>query len=481
MSVDIEIRNVGPHADLRLSFTPGVNVLRGRNAIGKSTAIQAAVTALGGKGTVSVRDGEATGQVSVGGVLALQIGRRMTKAGQPTVELGDHSAVGTIIEPGIIDPLKADAARVKAILSMVPVVVTAEVRSVLASGSAEVMAAPVPDGADGNILVVADHIRREANHLALEAERKAEQSRGAVDVRSGELEKQAPVDSAGLPAASEADAKVLELRNALARVAVLAEQRAKHEERNARIEATLGSRPEVSDADMEASFVEDAAAHRALSAAKKALADAEQRQAVALARRKLCVDAFEKSRDAAAAWDAQKAALDEPITGPVAADVDAGNAALNRAVDVASRARQAEYTKAIQDEIGALLSHMEESKRVAVKMREVAASVSGALGEILAQNGIAGLTVEDGRLYATVDGERRLFAERLSFGQKTRIALGIALRAFGGRVIPVDPAFWTGLQPSTQKEMNKLAVDAGVVLVTEEATDADEISIGRVE
>ena len=160
--LSILLRNVAHTLILSSPLSQAVNVLRGRNGIGKSTAIEAAAAALGAKADVSVKDGHIAGTVTIDGHVALHIGKRQTKNGAPSVEIGNASSIHDIIDPGIKDPVLRDAATIKAILAMAPVPVDDRVIAELTGGDSELTSTPLPPDAPGNVLAVAEHFRRTA-------------------------------------------------------------------------------------------------------------------------------------------------------------------------------------------------------------------------------------------------------------------------------------------------------------------------------
>lgn len=476
----ISFHNIGPHADLSLSFSPGVSVLHGRNGIGKSQAISATVAALGGDGQpVSVLDGKLKGTVSVDGVLVLNIGKTVNRKGQPSVEIGSFSAISDMIDPGVIDLVKADSRRVKAILSMAPVPLNAEVIQVLTSGDDRLLARPPAVDAP-NILAVAEHFRNVANELALAEERKADVARARTDASSAALaelpssESAMPYEMAVLVVA-QADRK-------LSQVSLLAAQRAEMIARHERIRATLAEMPDASEHGPAATKLRQLketrrAAMNAVAELRAALNAAESDLKGVLAQEEAAKIAFEEVAKAADQWKIHTAALQEPITGPVEEDVVAAQRSLEAAQKEAHAAKIKADRDLLQEQIGNLMVEADAAAEHCKELRTLAHDVSTRLGEILAKHGLDGFDVEDGRLYATVDGKRQLFKERLSFGQQAKLALSLACRSFKSRLIPMQPEFWAALQPKSQRELVRLAVEMGCYLITEAPNDDDVISV----
>jgi hypothetical protein len=476
--LDIALHNAGPHINLAFSLDHGINTFRGRNGIGKTSAIDATVAGLGGKPAlnraVTLTDGTLKGSVSVGGVVALHIGKRLTPAGQPSVEVAGYGALHDVIDPGIIDPVKADAHRVRAILSMAPVAVTDAIHEKLGANL------PRPPDDSTNVLLVAEHYRRMANEKALEYEHAALAAQAALSVLTTNLSRQRQVAPPGVTveaAGAAVDAAVSELH----RTQLLAAQRVETEARVASIRATLSDSPPDVEASEKAAVVAESALQsyvREVEDAQRVLAALQSKRGIAAAERDAACKAAEHARTAKRAWDEQRKAIDMPITGPVESDVVAAAVKVEEAKRICQDSRDAAVIADLQAEAGVQVAMVDVAETHARELRAQAQSIGVKLGQILAANGLDGLDVEDGRLFATLDGKRMLFADRLSFGQRARIALTIACRNYVGRAIPVDPAFWFGLQPKYRAELHALAVEMRVMLVTEEATDDDVISVG---
>lgn len=480
-----DIHNIGPHKDFRALHKPGVNVWRGRNGAGKSTGIAAIATALGGHEFVSVRDGALAGSVSHDGVVVFHVGKRLSKSGAPSVEIGNYGALSAIIDgEGRKDPKLADAERIKALLSMVPIEVTDQVIDILTVGNPKLC-----EGGALNVLEAAEKVRRTANAQALVSKKEADAARGVADAESTRL------GSLGAPPACKltvVEAQALEdlSAKAHAKTEVLAKQRAEAEERHARIAATMGERPsmaaadaalEAATADVEKSEQESTAAILAVAAANAVLAQAREAVDRARVARSHAEFACRKARADDLQWEKHALALSEPISGPVAADVAAAAEALASARATTEAARVHASIKTCQETIGDALVTFEAARIRESTLRELAQSVSERLGKILDSAGAEGLTVEDDRLFYTLDGKRMLFADRLSFGQRVKVALTVALLSFKGRMVPLAPSFWAGLQPKFQKEIARMAFDMNVMLVTEMPSDDDEITIEWVQ
>ncbi|TXH55790.1 MAG: hypothetical protein E6Q97_08075 [Desulfurellales bacterium] len=118
----IEITDVQAieHCSIPIPDDGGVIVLRGSQGCGKSTALQA-VQVLGGKkvDTLAIRDGAKRGTIEFDGVKVVITKSRTAKSGELAFEMIESRFdIGKIVDPQILDPDRADAARIKQLLAL---------------------------------------------------------------------------------------------------------------------------------------------------------------------------------------------------------------------------------------------------------------------------------------------------------------------------------------------------------------------------
>lgn len=171
MSDEITIQNVGPIESLSIPVPAGggVVVLRGRNGSGKSTALRAvdSVTRLQ-RVDESPRDGENAGEIQCLGV-TVRVGRRVTSSGTLNVErVEDDVQPHQVVDPGIKEPERREAARIRGLLRLAGVVATPEQFQV-ASG----VRIDFPAG-QGDAVDLASHAKKELQKLAREEEARAD-------------------------------------------------------------------------------------------------------------------------------------------------------------------------------------------------------------------------------------------------------------------------------------------------------------------
>ncbi|MDZ7346499.1 MAG: ATP-binding protein [candidate division KSB1 bacterium] len=121
----IVIENIGPIEKLVLEVPDaGIVVLQGKNGVGKSHALSAISAAFEGKGKLSRRDNADRGLVKAfGAVISVQKSTRY--AGRLEVEtvVGRYD-LATAVNPGIEDPVAADRARIKSLLSIAGITIS---------------------------------------------------------------------------------------------------------------------------------------------------------------------------------------------------------------------------------------------------------------------------------------------------------------------------------------------------------------------
>ena len=475
----IELENIGKHKSFSFDLEPGVTILKGPNGAGKTTVLNATAAALGGVAKVERRDGGPPGIVKVDGGVTIKIGARLSHDGEPSVQLGGFAEIEDIVDPGVKDPVKADAARIKAILSMANIPVD-EAAKVWLTGGKPALA---NGGPTDSVLDLAEYVRTRANKLAKEHEDQAKVDTGAAQAALSSIVGMVPPEGAVL-VLDVAQAAARAATEALGKVQALHEQRVQQEEQVARIRDGLGERPVSSDDEVKSLEAkhEEAVGDmlRALTAAQVAdVALNTARSEVKLHEQR--VIQATKDRDVAKLaqerWDRQRAVVDAPVTGPTKDEVYAAKAAVDLALKDAESARVAETITKSTRAAEEYKAKAAVSSSSAEELRTISRAVGDNLGEILKAHHLPGMSISGGRLMATLDGDDVLFADRMSEGQRVIFALRIAMRSYPGGAIGLRRALWSSLQPSVQDEVVAFAHEQKLYLFTEEVVNGEGIEV----
>lgn len=117
---EIVVKKVGPIDELHIPIPPegGVVLCRGRNGLGKSTAIEATKAALGQKVKLEKqRDQVQSGSIETPWGRKVTVGQRVVGSGKLTVSTVDEDfSFADIVDPSEKDPVVADKTTLKAIL-----------------------------------------------------------------------------------------------------------------------------------------------------------------------------------------------------------------------------------------------------------------------------------------------------------------------------------------------------------------------------
>lgn len=200
----LELINVGPitHASIPFPGPGQMVVLRGRNGIGKTTALEHIETVITGRGKGNVRDGAASGSVEAFGV-TLKLGRSTRRSGELCVEsLEGKLNISDLIDPGFKDPKAADATRIKALVQIANVLPCPDLFYPLVGGREQLEKLAGKTALESDDLVtMAERIKRD---LEAAARREEDQASHAEGRARGAREAGAGVDVGG-----KSDAEVL--------------------------------------------------------------------------------------------------------------------------------------------------------------------------------------------------------------------------------------------------------------------------------
>ena len=462
------IENINGVTDFRVNIDgPGVLVATGWNGVGKSSAISAILAASGDKGaTAEPTDGIAKGKVTMGEGVVFAVGSRRVHTGQPAIRLISAGSIGTLIDPQLVDEDRAAQARVRAVTQLMPMPADAAARVELTANDPELMTHIEHDPAE-DALLLAESVRNKANEMALAQEKKALAKAGEMQTYEKLIGELGTVD---FEAGDFDEVKAL-ADAAINRSQVMAHtatERSKLERQQAEIRQTLGERPD--SAPLVAKIDQYAAE----------IAEIDRQLTILRGIHQETVRERVRLDEAARRWDAQAEILKRPVEGP---SLDEAEAARVEAEALAGRLQRASVLSQaqayMQEHVNAERVKHEAELR-AKALRDIARGTSDALGRLLERRGLPGLSIVEGRLCVKEGDTVKDFDKRLSFGQRVRVALGIALagidvqsvehRTTGNRlpVLPLEPNFWTALDPAKRAEVAQIAKERGVCLITEQ-------------
>lgn len=460
---EYRIQNVNGIDDLQIRIDgPGVYVARGPNGAGKSSAIEALKAASGDPDAkAEPTDGIDKGKIeSTGGVL-LSVGSRRRMNGLPTVRLVSTGAIGGLIDPGIKDSKLAARARLRALVRLMPLPADEPARLEL-TGNDEELQLWIKSDPSTDAIDLAEAVRMRANELACDLEKRAAACEGEEASLNGLIQELGELDFAAGDL-NEAIATATNLERQAAIATQTAKARQNLERQKEEIRANMGEPPNVS------------AAQEAVLQAQKELVEARSRYNAA---EKAYHDADRQLNEAKAANEKQRQSryiLDRPVEGPTLEEAAAVEAQAEAAKARVERARKIANAKTLVEKAtGAHEAGIKAAERAKV-LRTIAQGTAEAIGRLLERRGLPGMKIVDGRL-CVQDGEKlKDFDERLSFGQRVRVALGAALAGLQQPanetrlpLIPLEPTFWLALDEEKKAEVCAIAKERGICLVTEE-------------
>lgn len=466
----ISINDLGPVDHLSIPLVPGVVVLRGKNGCGKTTVIEGVRKAIGGDGEgLSPRDEKRRGVIEVGDCKLTVSGKQTRRTGELVVsEIESRLELSSLVDPGIKDPERADAARIKALVALSGV-----------SGDLKPyreLLENVPEGLQpepsGDPLVTAGRVKRALEKAARMLENDAARLSGKIETLKSELAdfpERAPKEE------SELRTRHDQLTEQLAR---LREQRDAHSASKQRIcqaQTRLKEMPEIEDvADLETQQIHVegrlAEAMKRIETLELELVDARHAAASAQREVEIATKSLATARHTAEIIDGLKNVISESVP-PCPEQTEINKLEEQRADCVSEIANARKYAEQVKkkNELENETARMERLERYVHRFRRNAFCVELVLSAELTDER---LRVVDGRLVCQTDrSDAELFCE-LSHGERYRIAIDIALEQLPeGGVLTIDQEGWEGLDPANQEIITRHAIKRGVCILTAEASD----------
>ena len=463
----ITLKNIGPieHVTIPVPAEGGVVVLRGRNGSGKSTALDAIQTAITGKGKPPLRDKATKGEVHAGGV-SLTVAKSVRRSGELVVtSLDSRLSVADLVEPGIVDPIRADASRIKALVNL---------------SRAEIYPGDLhgfPDNltADLNLadpVAAMAELKKRLDIGAREYEKLAKDSAAKASALLESAGDPGPVpDEAALQSAlSEAQRRVDRL-NDLAEAAKTTQARADAAQAKlATIEGVHVGALTVACANAASHVEAKRQAAQQLKGAYNAAVEAYKTATVERDQWQTRLESAMQVADMRAQLEAQIS--ESRLPGPTSEEMAAAQAALDsalQAMGAAAQSRAAQQTRTKGSELAEEAHRLEEESNL---LRRKARQTEEILSEIIADLGCP-LRCLDGRLITDTARGPTYYSD-LSEGERWTMALDIAVQALGERGLLVVPqAAWEGLDPTNRALIAAHAKQAGVVIITAECDAGD--------
>lgn len=501
----ITLESIGPITRCRIPIPDGggLVLLSGRNGIGKSQALSGVRDLMQGSKTVGPNDSAKRGLIDGFGV-TLKVGRRSTRSGElEVIGLEGNLSPVTLIDPGIQNPEAADAARIKTILKLAGTQATPDdflplLKTRQAFG--EVVTENLSDAADP--VVMASRVKRCCESAARNAEKQADEFHGRVDAILGTMptatdltaddlskdwaaELEAAVEESSRLKSQRASALDIIDRGRQARESLERAEKADAEPIQDRLPG-LRQRVQAADIVMDQANERVAKARAALEQAEREQADA--RMSLENARQALSAEERHQSeradviRQRAEAMQGWRDIIDAAsgVECPTEDDLAAARQAVDRCRDMMQRVT--EHRKALERKQQAD-DFAEQSKTCRQRsddLRKAAHGTDDILSGMVSRCGTP-LIVRNGRLWLeTPKRGLTLFAD-LSRGEKTRIAIDIAIDGFPKDspflpLIVLEQEFMEGLDDANRRALIEHAVNRRVVLLSAVCSDSDELT-----
>lgn len=463
----ITLKNIGPIENVTIPVPAegGVVVLRGRNGSGKSTALDAIQTAITGKGKPPLRDKAAKGEVAAGGV-SLTVAKSVRRSGELVVtSLDSRLSVADLVDPGIVDPLRADASRIKALVNLSRAEIDPGDLYGFPDNLLDGLNLADPVSAMAELKKRIDIGAREYEKLAKDSAAKA----AALLESTG--------DPGPLPDEATLQSALSEAQRRVDRLNDLAQQAAAAQSRAATAQAKLATIERLDTSELQRQLTQTSdeldAQRDTAQRLKEQYNAAVERYKERAAARSLLQAQFESAQQADTLREQLESQIAESlIPAPTPEQIADAQAALDialRAMTTAAQARAAHQTRAKGDELAKEAQRLEEESNL---LRRKARQTEEILSEIIAGLGCP-LRCLDGRL-VTDTGRGPTYYSDLSEGERWKLALDIAVQALGERGLLVVPqAAWEGLDPDNRALIAHHAKEAGVVIITAECDTGD--------
>ncbi|GIW60029.1 MAG: hypothetical protein KatS3mg087_1095 [Patescibacteria group bacterium] len=477
----INIENIGPIKKLAIPLPDaGVVVLRGRNGVGKSHALAAVDALVSGRGRPPCRDGAQQGVVDGVGA-RLTIGRSARRTGEAEViTLEGRLDISQLVQPPIKDEEAADRQRIKALIQLSGKSANVEDFELILPPGINVYDLIDAEDAKDDPVVVAGRIKRALEAEARRWEKVAEEHNAEAFVLAKQVHEKPSVDGVlwaqvqHQPSVVRAQAE-MKLAGAIAKLREIEakqEMAAKHAaqvENAKKALAELQSLESVSPDKIDAEILDLDQKIREL---QEAIAAAHEKKKQLI-----------KQREQAAVIHQQIEELRRVISEGVEMisqdQIIAARIAVDEARYWCEEVNLAIEKAALECRITRAKEEADKASGRAQEFRDSALAVDSVLSALVSRV-TKRLRVESGRLVCDTDRGVEPFSE-LSPGERWRIALEIAAEQVGqGGLVTVPQEAWEALDPVHRSEISVIAKQVGVVILTAEADEHENIHVDFV-
>lgn len=475
----LTLKDIGPVENVTIEVPEsGVAVLRARNGMGKSIALDAVEAMVSGQGGAPVRDGQTNGEVSGFGAV-MRVGRRTSRLGELLVtSLEGRLSPADLVDPGIDNPEAADAKRIKALVQLAGV--SAEPALFYGvTGGKEAFDELVPDLKETNdVLQMATQVKRSLEARARLVESQAEGARGKAKAHA---EAASSIDPAIVTDATALQDALEEALQDHARLKGLHEQGLDVSMKASKARHSLAAYTGQLTPDRADELEREAA--DSYEAAKVAVRDCETTLADLRLEMERGKSAWNKAIDAKRhaesqaklvdAWKSAIAESEKAFPGPEeVAEAAAVVESARKDVEAGVLARHAQDEQLKAAEARHAADALEAEAR---RLRDAAGEVDGVLSSLVGKLGID-LKVWAGRLVLETKRGRTYYGD-LSHGERWIIAIDLCVDVIGTNgVIVVPQESWEGLDPENRQKIAAHAKKRGVLILTAEASDDEEIT-----
>lgn len=480
--MEAKIEKIGPIDTLTIPIPDegGVVVLSGANGSGKSHALNAVSSLLGGgDGELPVNRDAQSGSVEIEGA-RLTVKKRATRSGTPVAELGvshieDRYSLAKLVDPGFKSAESNDAARIKELIRLAGTTIAPEEfgrlcpDESLAERVMEMVKIEDPVASAGK---VARFLQERAREAEGKAERKRADASAARRLADGVEDVGEEYEAKTRDEYGRAIAALASLRKQADAHAAAKEAKANADKRFEELRGSYtGPTPEAAHESLRHLQLQQQAAEQELAD----LREKERELALSIERRKSLIASAIQTAKSADEHAKTIAGFENAMTAMIPAAPSADELekaqelvtalqigldqfAVNREkIKQASRAKELDAAAAVEESRGA-------------ELREAASATDNLLSKHVSSDSLA---VRAGELWYTAGDEPEPF-QALSDGEKWRVVIEIGAKRVGPKgdgtgLLVIEQVAWEGLDPANREVVIETAKRCRVVILTAEA------------